>query len=220
LHEKDGLMMYREVGEEDNEEAEANKKDKVQKMEEAEETAKILVESSSLVKTHSETPAAERKQNKKRNAPPTKTAPPAKAQKVKGARKKEDPLVFIGQRVAKYFGEEVYFGTVKKFSPPATKKDGDLWHIVYDDDDQEDFDYKELKKAVALYESNQKDDKVSRVTAVAGIGEDDDDKPAVDAMEIEPVTEDDDAPQEAEVSAMEEAAEAEPAGDEAGLLDA
>lgn len=211
---KDGLMMYREVGEDDNEEADANKKDTGKKIEQAEETAKILVEASSVVKTYSETPAAERKQTKKRNAPPTKIAPPAKARKGQGTRKKEDPKVFIGLRVAKYFDEEVYFGTVKNFIPP------DLWHIVYDDEDMEDYDLKDLRKAIALYKSNQQDDKVSRVSAVVGVGEDDDDI-AEDAMEAEPVLEDDAAqPQELEVSATEEAAVTEPAGNEGGSLDA
>ena len=169
-------MMYREVGEENIKESEEiNKKDAVKKQEQAEETAKLLAEKSAVVKTYSETPASERKQNKKRVAPPTKSAPPSKVQKVKGARKKEDPLFYVGQRVAKYFGTEVYFGTVRKFIPPTTKKDVDLWHIVYDDDDQEDYDHKDLRKGLALYKNNQQDDKVSRVTAVAGIGEDDDD---------------------------------------------
>jgi hypothetical protein len=217
--------MYREVGEDVNEEAETNKKDWGKKMEQAEDAAKILVENSSVVKTYSEMPAAERKQNKKRNAPPTKIAPPpSKVQKVKGARKKEDPLVYIGLRVAKYFGSEVFFGTIKNFISPTMKNDVDLWHVVYDDDDQEDFDHKDLRKAIALYKSNQQDDKVSRVSAVAGIGEEIDDKPAEDVMVAEPVLEVDAANydaaqlQESEVSAMGEAAVAvaEPVGDEAG----
>ena len=39
-----------------------------------------------------------------------------------------------------------------------------------DDDDQEDYDAKDLRKALTLYKSNKVHDKVSRVTGVEGEG--------------------------------------------------
>jgi len=38
-----------------------------------------------------------------------------------------------------------------------------LWHVRYDDDDNEDYDAKDLKKALNLYKANINKDKKNRV---------------------------------------------------------
>ncbi|CAB9525163.1 Type III pantothenate kinase [Seminavis robusta] len=219
----DGLVLYKEVGEDNQEElteavAEKNKK----KVEQASDTAKLLVQTSEEVKKYAETPAEERNKTnsaRKRNAAPSKSAPPTKVAKAKTTAKKQNPISHVGLRIAKYFGDEVYFGTIKKYIQPTGKKDEDLWHIVYDDDDQEDYDAKDLRKAIALYKSNKGLDKVSRVTGVAEHGaEGDEQSPAAeDAMETEPAA-DDTAAAPGEATADDEskpAEEAPPAGESA-----
>ena len=76
--------------------------------------------------------------------------------------KKQSPFSFIGLRIAKCFGEDVFFGTIKKYIEPASSEP-DLWHIVYDDDDQEDYDAKDLRKAIALYKTKRFKDKASHI---------------------------------------------------------
>jgi hypothetical protein len=73
----------------------------------------------------------------------------------KKRRKKNDRLSFVEQRVAKYFTikgqRELYFGKVTEFFP-AEQNEGnrDMWHIVFEEGDEEDFYKKELDKAVLL----------------------------------------------------------------------
>ena len=60
---------------------------------------------------------------------------------------------FLGRRVAKYFHEEVYYGTVSRWLPAYENRDKvHLWHVVYDDGDQEDYEREELDTALNLYE--------------------------------------------------------------------
>lgn len=76
-----------------------------------------------------------------------------------GAKKKptnsllKEPDLQIEKRIAKYFEGSLYFGTVIRY---LTKEK--LWHISYDDGDQEEFDEKDLKKALDLYESKKASD--------------------------------------------------------------
>ncbi len=53
----------------------------------------------------------------------------------------------VEQRVAKYFGKILYFGTVSEFLPKTDVDDIDLWKIVYDDGDSEEFDPNDMKEA-------------------------------------------------------------------------
>ena len=110
----DALLLYKEVGEDIVEPA---VEDKVkEKADASEAVAKQLESKSAQVKKHSETPVGQRKKpGKKRNAPPTKQAPPDKRAKTKTPTKKQSPFSFIGLRIAKYFGEDVFFGTIKKY---------------------------------------------------------------------------------------------------------
>jgi pantothenate kinase type III len=59
---------------------------------------------------------------------------------------------YIDRRVAKHFGKDLYFGSVDEFYNP----DGvDLWHVTYDDGDQEDFELDELIPAFEEYRKNK-----------------------------------------------------------------
>jgi hypothetical protein len=70
---------------------------------------------------------------------------------------KDDPKKYIGQRVAKIFempsSENVnktetllYFGTVDKITDPSNL----LWHVQYDDGDEEDYDFREIRAGILL----------------------------------------------------------------------
>jgi hypothetical protein len=73
-----------------------------------------------------------------------------------------DPTEFINQRVAKWFEDELYFGTIESIS---NQGDGveTWWHVLYDDDDQEDFDIRQLRKALKDYEENKSSDPKKKV---------------------------------------------------------
>mmetsp|Transcript_4977 Transcript_4977/g.9477 ORF Transcript_4977/g.9477 Transcript_4977/m.9477 type:complete len:533 (+) Transcript_4977:267-1865(+) len=65
---------------------------------------------------------------------------------------KKNPQGFIGSRVAKvFFGDQIYFGSIVSYSEK-------YWKVVYDDDDIEEFDEKELLAAVKLYDGNREND--------------------------------------------------------------
>lgn len=63
---------------------------------------------------------------------------------------------YIGSRVSKYFGSEIYHGTVTSYDPNLidydTKEDlGPHYHIKYDDEDQEDVNSTNLLQMLHLY---------------------------------------------------------------------
>ena len=80
--------------------------------------------------------------------------------------KEEDPQRFICQRIGKYFDDPtpkdpnnqiIYFGTIDKYS-----KKSSLWHVTYDDDDEEEFDYGEICVGILLYSKNKDADAKNR----------------------------------------------------------
>ncbi|KAG7347509.1 hypothetical protein IV203_016214 [Nitzschia inconspicua] len=75
-----------------------------------------------------------------------------------GKRRREynEPEEFLGRRVAKYFDGELYFGTLDHIA--SEDKNDPLWHVTYDDDDEEDFEYNQVKAALLLYEEMQSED--------------------------------------------------------------
>lgn len=82
----------------------------------------------------------------------------------KRARASPQQSDFIGRRVAKYFDEVLFFGTVD-YIHKDEEDDSQLWHVHYDDGDEEDFDYDQLKEALLLHEEMQaKDDKKRKRT--------------------------------------------------------
>jgi len=76
--------------------------------------------------------------------------------------KEDNPKKYIGQRIAKYFPEDddsetMYFGTIDRYSSKSS-----LWHVMYDDDDQEEFDKDEIRAGILLYAKNKDGDKKNR----------------------------------------------------------
>jgi hypothetical protein len=68
-----------------------------------------------------------------------------------------DPKIFLNKRVAKWFNDhELYFGTIDAISRQDEKET--WWHVLYDDDDQEDFDIRQVRRALQDYEQNKSED--------------------------------------------------------------
>lgn len=67
-----------------------------------------------------------------------------------------DPRSFVNKRVAKNFDGQCFFGKVTEYDdtePPP------LWHVVYDDGDEEDYGSRDLIKALMHYEKHGQNDK-------------------------------------------------------------
>lgn len=62
--------------------------------------------------------------------------------------KSSQPTHFISRRIAKYFDDEIYFGTIKEYDDSDTPA---LWKVFYDDGDQEDYERRDLIKGLKLY---------------------------------------------------------------------
>ncbi len=58
-----------------------------------------------------------------------------------GTIQESNPMKYMGERVAKYFGKRVYYGTVVGYDDDAVPV---YWRVVYDDDDEEDMEFDEL----------------------------------------------------------------------------
>lgn len=97
--------------------------------------------------------AAESKETAKPQDPKEKTEEQEKASADPYAEQK----VYLNQRMARYFGKKLYFGTVRHFTP-ADEEGGDLWRIIYDDSDQEDLELDELLNALKIYKKHGKKD--------------------------------------------------------------
>ena len=67
----------------------------------------------------------------------------------------EDSLLssFYLQRVAKYFDQDIYYGTVTTSKPFKSEEGILLWHVQYDDEDSEDLNKEELIQAIELFKS-------------------------------------------------------------------
>lgn len=61
----------------------------------------------------------------------------------------------VGRKVAAYFSmpdRRLFQGTVAKYSPPSAEEEGDqLYHIIWEDGDEEDYDETQLQGGLALY---------------------------------------------------------------------
>lgn len=74
------------------------------------------------------------------------------------------PKPYLNRRIAKDFDGDVYFGHVKSYVPSTDNDEGvDLWSIVYDDGDAEDFEEDELMIGFLLYRKNSINDKVGNL---------------------------------------------------------
>jgi hypothetical protein len=73
-----------------------------------------------------------------------------------------DPKIFLNKRIAKWFNDDdLYFGTIDAISRQDEKET--WWHVLYDDDDQEDFDIRQVRKALQDYEENRSVDPTLQV---------------------------------------------------------
>lgn len=61
--------------------------------------------------------------------------------------------MFLDTRVAKYFGDELYFGSVIDYSTDAS-----WWRVKYDDKDEQDMDRCEIIQAMILRNDHAQDD--------------------------------------------------------------
>ena len=57
-------------------------------------------------------------------------------------------IKYVGAHIAKYFGNELYFGIVTYVD--------NYYHVVYEDGDEEDFDLDGLQASIRLYQQSQK----------------------------------------------------------------
>jgi hypothetical protein len=68
----------------------------------------------------------------------------------------------VGKKVAAYFTlsakkKKLFFGEVKKYGPPSEPEKRDqLYHVVWDDGDEEDYDEDDFQAGCQLYEANNK----------------------------------------------------------------
>jgi len=84
-------------------------------------------------------------QNKKRPKDALDEIEKKKARTISSPQK--DPLNCVGNKVAKYFDADLFYGTVTSY----TKSQGGLWHVRYDDGDEEDLDRTEVSEAMKLF---------------------------------------------------------------------
>lgn len=74
-------------------------------------------------------------------------------------REMKDPNSYKNSRVAKFFGKELYYGSVSAVIPATrTLEKETLWKIVYDDGDKEDYTEKELMKHLRIYKHYEQND--------------------------------------------------------------
>ena len=162
----DAMALYLEVGEEISEE---NSEDWVGEKREALTKVQANLEGSSdkIKQRKTELDATKAKEGSIEKAVgPEEESRPAKRQKSTPKKKSYDPKKYVGQRIAKYFdaptdenedNQDIFFGTVASYS-----EEDKLWHILYDDFDEEDFDATELKEGVQEYaEHKDEDDKAT-----------------------------------------------------------
>jgi hypothetical protein len=84
---------------------------------------------------------------------------PVKKKAKKGLLKAKEE--YKGDRIAKKFDKDVYFGTIKGFW--VDDEDGKAyWDVTYDDDDMEDFSEDELVEALNLYSKHKAKDTMTK----------------------------------------------------------
>lgn len=105
-------------------------------------------------------PMKDGKPGKKRSNPAAGDKPAAKKAKAKGPDAFEevytsDPKSFVRRRVSKNFDGEIFYGTIMEYDGSETPP---LWHVEYDDGDEEDFEKKDLIKALKHYQKHGMND--------------------------------------------------------------
>mmetsp|Transcript_7535 Transcript_7535/g.18575 ORF Transcript_7535/g.18575 Transcript_7535/m.18575 type:complete len:610 (-) Transcript_7535:3033-4862(-) len=162
----DGLRLYMEHGEDKMDEETIWAKDKTNKAKVVQD--KLETESSKVQKRGQEL-AKEIEKGKTLvqivatrtdpEEPPAKKAKKSPSSSKKSNRGGRDPKDFVNMRIVKYFPDmkEWYYGTVDYFSG-KDEKGNELWHIQYDDDDQEEFEYIELREGITNYSKRKDND--------------------------------------------------------------
>jgi hypothetical protein len=106
---------------------------------------------------------------KRGRSPDSSDAPGKKAKMV------EKRSLYLGERVAKVFEQEdetgqpfqeLYFGNIDRHVS-TSDNENPLWHVQYDDDDEEEFDEKDVKAAIKLYVKEKINDPKLQVAKVA-----------------------------------------------------
>lgn len=66
-----------------------------------------------------------------------------------------DPRSFVVKRISKVFDGKTFFGTISDYD---NSENSSLWHVKYDDGDEEDYNKKDLMEALRHYSIHGKDD--------------------------------------------------------------
>lgn len=64
----------------------------------------------------------------------------------------------VGSRIAKWFEDTLYYGTVVSHKEPTAKGERHFWFVEYDDGDSEDMDRRDLVAALDLYNERKDED--------------------------------------------------------------
>uniref|UniRef100_A0A7S2VDF8 Type III pantothenate kinase n=1 Tax=Entomoneis paludosa TaxID=265537 RepID=A0A7S2VDF8_9STRA len=67
-----------------------------------------------------------------------------------------NPKSFLQRRVAKYFGDDLFFGTVDDYKD--SDDEDNYWHITYDDGDSEDYDIGDMVNHLKEYDLQKNQD--------------------------------------------------------------
>ena len=128
-----------------------------------------------------------------RRAPPqpayksNKKAKPSAKQKKPSVDYTANPGQFVKQRVAKDFGDDIYFGTIDRFERDDEDANVVYWKITYDDGDLEDFDEKDLRAALKMYDACKHNDTKPKTSAGSDADADGDADDDVDGKPMEEV---------------------------------
>jgi len=157
----DALQLYLEVGE--SQSAEKLKVDQVNKaIVQMEEKNKSLKEDFAMRKEKrnqdleklqaTDTAKKQAQSNAKRSRKPKGDGPQKK--KAKTDQNTDKRTMYINKRIAKMFdGEDgkqvVFFGTIDRITNP---RDPFYWHVLYDDEDEEEFDEKDVLEGLKRYQ--------------------------------------------------------------------
>lgn len=157
----DALQLYLEVGE--SQSAEKLKVDQVNKaIVQMEEKNKSLKEDFAMRKEKrnqdleklqaTDTAKKQAQSNAKRSRKPKGDGPQKK--KAKTDQNTDKRTMYINKRIAKMFDgedgkQEVFFGTIDRVTNP---RDPFYWHVLYDDEDEEEFDEKDVVEGLKRYQ--------------------------------------------------------------------
>jgi len=94
---------------------------------------------------------------KKKRYSPLENEPKFKDSSFKKEKKRPNPDSYIRKRIAKNFDGNIYFGTITEYKKEDSMDEG-FWHVLYDDNDEEEFDANDLSMALDLYASSKGED--------------------------------------------------------------